>query len=129
MADDDDIETAILVRFHDISIPQTPNLGSAVALPPMEVETVAEHGTTEDGLPACCKRVNEGSLIDCAACLEEEWGALYASIGSKDRDQLQLILDTVTGSGAKGITKGDLLVRSRFLGYGLFLFYKTNDIC
>jgi hypothetical protein len=76
----------------------------------MEVETVAEHGTTEDGSAACCKRVNQDSLIDCAACLEEEWGALYGSIGGKDRDQFQLILDAVTGSGAKGITKRDLLV-------------------
>ncbi|KAJ7785880.1 hypothetical protein B0H16DRAFT_1488336 [Mycena metata] len=112
-ADDDHIETSILVRFHDISIPQTPTPAPTVALPPMEVETVAEHGLTEDGSPACCKRVNEDSLIDCAACLEEEWGALYASIGSKDRDQFQLILDTVTESGAQGITAKDLLTKTK----------------
>ncbi|KAJ7042665.1 hypothetical protein C8F04DRAFT_1390618 [Mycena alexandri] len=111
--DDDHIETSILVRFHDISIPQTPTPAPTVALPPMEVETVAEHGMTEDGSPACCKRVNEDSLIDCAACLEEEWGTLYASIGSKDRDQFQLILDTVTESGAKGITTRDLLTKTK----------------
>ncbi|KAJ7169467.1 hypothetical protein C8R46DRAFT_1088869 [Mycena filopes] len=82
-ADDDHIETSILVRFHDIN-----------------VETVAEHGLTEDGSTACCKRVNEDSLVDCAACLEEEWGTLYASIG-------------MTESGAKGITKRDLLMKTK----------------
>ncbi|KAJ6519412.1 hypothetical protein C8R45DRAFT_1066116 [Mycena sanguinolenta] len=112
-ADDDDIETAIFVRFHDISIPHTPSPAPAPPLSLMDVETVAEHGTTESGSSACCKRVNENSLIDCAACLEEEWGALYASLGSKDRDQFQLILDTVMGSGAKGITKTDLLTQTR----------------
>ncbi|KAF7340022.1 B-block-TFIIIC domain-containing protein [Mycena venus] len=127
--DDDHIETAILVRFHDISIPQTPIPVPALALAPMEVETVAEHGTTEDGSLACCKRVNEDSLIDCAACLEGEWGALYASIGSKDRDQFQLILDTVTGSGAKGITKRDLLTKTKLSNDAVYAAVQSMTEC
>ncbi|KAJ7462797.1 hypothetical protein B0H11DRAFT_2054384 [Mycena galericulata] len=119
-ADDDDIETAIFVRFHDISIPQTPNPVPARALPPMEVETVAAHGTTDEGTPACCRRVNEDSLIDCPACLEEEWAALCASIDPDERDKMQLILDAVSASGAKGITKHDLLVKTQLPGDALF---------
>ncbi|KAJ7770882.1 hypothetical protein DFH07DRAFT_805534 [Mycena maculata] len=111
-ADDDHIETAIFVRFHDVSIPQTPNPIPAPALPTMEVETITSHGTTEDGSPACCKRENEDSLIDCPACLEEEWGAFYASTDHEERDKFQLILDTVSASGAKGITKHDLMVKT-----------------
>ncbi|KAJ6501642.1 hypothetical protein C8R47DRAFT_1108154 [Mycena vitilis] len=112
-ADDDHIETAILVRFHDISTPQTPTPRPTPALPAMEVETIAEHGVTDDGAPACCKRVSEDSLIDCAACLEEEWGSLYASLGHQDRDEFQLILDTVMESGATGIPKKDLLAKTK----------------
>lgn len=77
----------------------------------MEVETVAAHGTTVDGTPACCKRLSEDSLIDCPACLEEEWSVFSTSIESDERDMFQLILDTVTASGAKGVTKTELLVR------------------
>ncbi|KAJ7225932.1 hypothetical protein GGX14DRAFT_548620 [Mycena pura] len=113
-ADDDHIETAIFIQFHDIiSIPHTPSPIQTPGLASMNVETVAEHGTTEDGSPACCKRVNDDSLIDCPACIEEEWGALYASLGCKDRDTFQLILDTVTECGAKGITKRELLEKTK----------------
>jgi hypothetical protein len=111
MADDDHIETAIFVRFHDISIPQTPSPAPFAALAPMDVETVSVHGTTADCSSACCKQLNEDSLIDCAACLEQEWSALSGSVGLDERNQLQLILDTVTASGATGITKKELLVR------------------
>ncbi|KAJ7630526.1 hypothetical protein FB45DRAFT_915784 [Roridomyces roridus] len=110
-ADDDHIETAIFVRFHDITITETPKAPPAPLLPPMDIETEAAHGMTAEGSPACCKRVNEDSMIDCPACLEEEWGALYASIEHEERDRFRLILDTVYASGAKGITKHDLLVR------------------
>ncbi|KAJ7275459.1 hypothetical protein B0H12DRAFT_1087414 [Mycena haematopus] len=128
-ADDDHIETAIFVRFHDISIPETPVPALALALSPMDVETVTEHGRTEDGSPACCKRVNEDSLIDCAACLEEEWGALYASLGSKDRDQFQLILDTVMASGAKGITKMDLVAKTRLPDDDILAAIRSTTEC
>ncbi|KAJ6574623.1 hypothetical protein B0H19DRAFT_1124959 [Mycena capillaripes] len=128
-ADDDHIETAILVRFHDISIPQTPVPAPMPGLPAMDVETVADHGTTDDGSPACCKRVNEDSLVDCAACLEEEWGALYASVGHKERDEFQLILDTVTESGAKGITKTDLLAKTQISSDALLIAVRSLTEC
>ncbi|KAJ7102344.1 hypothetical protein B0H15DRAFT_814236 [Mycena belliarum] len=111
-ADDDDIETAIFVRFHDIVIPQTPIPALPVDLAPMEVETVAVHGTTVDGSPACCKRWNEDSLIDCAACIEQEWCALAGSLERHERENMQLILDTVGKSGATGITKKELRVKT-----------------
>ncbi|KAJ7693612.1 hypothetical protein B0H17DRAFT_1059213 [Mycena rosella] len=128
-ADDDDIETAIFVRFHDVSIPQTPNLGPPVALPAMEIETVSSHGATVDGSPACCKRLNEDSLIDCAACLEQEWGALNGSVGSTAAGNLQLILDTVTKSGAKGISKKELLVKTNLPGDSLFAAVQRLTEC
>ncbi|KAJ7071454.1 hypothetical protein C8F01DRAFT_1110582 [Mycena amicta] len=111
-ADDDHIETAIFVRFHDISDPQTPSPIQTPGLESMPIETVAEHGTTVDGTPACCKRLNEDSLIDCPACLEEEWATLYESLDTNDRDIFQLILDVVTACGKGGISKSELLEKT-----------------
>ncbi|KAJ7139701.1 hypothetical protein C8R44DRAFT_694295 [Mycena epipterygia] len=128
-ADDDHIETAIFVRFHDISIPQTPSPAPSPALASMEVETVAAHGTTVDGTPACCKRLSEDSLIDCPACLEEERSVFSASIGSDERDMFQLILDTVTASGAKGITKTELLEKTKLPGDALFAAVRSITDC
>ncbi|KAJ7456579.1 hypothetical protein FB451DRAFT_1048140 [Mycena latifolia] len=128
-ADDDDIETAIFVRFHDIAIPQTPSTAPTMALAPMEVETVSAHGTTADGFPACCKRVNEDSLIDCPACIEQEWCALGGSVGSDERDKLQLILDTVTKSGVTGITKKELLVKTKLPRDALFAAVQSLTEC
>ncbi|KAF7320177.1 B-block-TFIIIC domain-containing protein [Mycena kentingensis (nom. inval.)] len=101
-ADDDHIETALFIRFHDLAPPQTPSPIQTQSLT-IPVDTVAEHGTTVDNAPACCKLVAEDSLIDCPACLEEDWGALYASLDAKDRDTTQLVLDAVMASGQAGI--------------------------
>ncbi|KAJ7293167.1 hypothetical protein C8J57DRAFT_1268269 [Mycena rebaudengoi] len=108
-ADDDHIETAIHVQFHDLSIQQTPIPVRPVALPPMEVETISEHGTTADGSPACCRRLNEETLVDCQACLEEEWAA---SVGAGEKDKCQLILNIVSAKGEKGIEEDELLVKT-----------------
>ncbi|KAF7306563.1 B-block-TFIIIC domain-containing protein [Mycena indigotica] len=110
-ADDDQIETSIFVRFHDIiTAPLTP---SPIETPNLEpITTLAEHGKTVDGLSACCKQVTEESLVDCPACVEAEWAALSHSLDVIDRDNLQLILDVVTGSGASGISKNGLVEKT-----------------
>nr|GAT43664.1 predicted protein [Mycena chlorophos] len=113
-ADDDHIETAILYRFHDVPTPSTPSpIQTPIqtsSLEPIPVETAAQHEVLPDGTPACCKRVNAESVIDCVACIEEECESLSAALDSEDRDILLVISDAVAASGAKGITKEALLV-------------------
>ncbi|KDQ54862.1 hypothetical protein JAAARDRAFT_352005 [Jaapia argillacea MUCL 33604] len=107
-ADDDDIETALFVRFRDMAIvtPESPKSQSAtVVMASVETEPQKEgHGLTIEGLKATCRRAIHGP-VDCKSCLEEEMSALAIDHAQLVPRIVQL-LDT---AGPSGLTFGDLL--------------------
>jgi len=112
-ADDDQIETTIHVRFHDVSstIPQPPSRGSSLGLvyEGLNSEPQLEHGKTANGDHACCRAVTSG-LVDCTACLEDESSRLVAGLAVNEKESVLRILATVQLTGSNGITKDQLLV-------------------
>lgn len=113
ISDDDHFETAIYVRFADLSIRQSPETGSSPSLAPMEVESdppTSDHGTTDDSSAACCRRSCDEGLVDCSACLKAEWAALSASLDPEELKIADSVATVVAQGREKGVTKDLLLV-------------------
>lgn len=111
--DDDQIETLLSARFHDITDP-APELQSLESSPnachmDLDAETSSTHGTTVEGQKACCKMESNG-LVDCFCCFETELSTLLHSLDAADASYVQHIVTTVRDAGAKGVSKTQLLV-------------------
>ncbi|KAJ7593112.1 hypothetical protein C8J56DRAFT_1013301 [Mycena floridula] len=101
-ADDDHIETSISVQFEDLRL--QPAIAT-VSPPPMDLdELTANHGMTVDETPACCRKVVDG-VIDCSACLDEQWGLTCAEFTEETITIAQRLLWLVGQSREKGVSK------------------------
>jgi hypothetical protein len=118
--DDDQIETALRVSFHDLSmVSASPD--QETASPIMDVAmsvdgplahstTSVVHGKTVDGSPGCCRQLADRGMIDCAACLDEVWNTRSATFSPTELEVARLMLFLVAQAGENGVTKEDLLV-------------------
>ncbi len=119
LADDDDIETDIRVRYLDIAGPPAPELPEPEVTAEaantdvqmlLDVPCESEHGKTADGDPAYCRRATE-DLVDCQACLAEAEASLLADeLNEHNRPAVDKLLAVLRDAGAAGITKRQLLV-------------------
>lgn len=118
-ADDDDIETAIHIRFVNDAqqMSTTPSEVGPMVVEPTQVsaeDTTHEHndtthGTTTSGAQACCKK-NGTLLVDCAPCLAEEADKVLHSLDQSEAEIAKHILNALHEASAKGITKVELRV-------------------
>ncbi|CAL1696293.1 unnamed protein product [Somion occarium] len=116
-ADDDDIETAIHIRFVNDAqqMSTTPSEVGPMVVEPTQVsaeDTTHEHndtthGTTTSGAQACCKK-NGTLLVDCAPCLAEEADKVLHSLDQSEAEIAKHILNALHEASAKGITKVEL---------------------
>ncbi|KAM5532192.1 hypothetical protein V8D89_014148 [Ganoderma adspersum] len=124
-ADDDDIETAIRVRYVDISRPflaRTPQearpeasgmsagMDVDVDQPPLTLE----HGKLADGKLAFCRRTSEG-VIDCQACLQRARESLLRELNADEQAAVGHILEALDEAGPPGLTKQDLCAKLGFV--------------
>lgn len=111
--DDDQIETLLTVRFHDIADP-TPELQSSEASPSasqmeLDTETSLTHETTTEGQIGCCRKESNG-LVDCLRCLDDVLSTFLQDLDSIDADLARRILTTVSEATSKGVSKDQLFV-------------------
>jgi hypothetical protein len=114
--DDDDIENAIQVMFHDLAlVKELPEeeMGTFSEDLPLTIVVATdqprEHGRTVDGLSACCAKVAE-SAVDCDSCLRLVARNYFSGLDAKKSKIAQQILDVVQATGTSGISKHQLLV-------------------
>ena len=133
-ADDDDIETAVRVRYADVVVDAPPSaqvqpgLGQS-AESAMQVDGPdgpAEdpiHGVAADGGHAFCGSVYDadpelnvdGRLVDCLACLAHAARALLAQLNTDERAMAEELLWALRDAGHPGLTRAQLLVRRVWL--------------
>ncbi|PIL30968.1 transcription factor [Ganoderma sinense ZZ0214-1] len=124
-ADDDDIETAVRVRYVDIARPSRPRS-------PQEARTEAsgisagmdvdvdqpslslEHGKLADGKLAFCRRMSEG-VIDCQACLQHARESLLRELNADERDVVDHILAALEEAGPPGLARQDICEKLGFV--------------
>lgn len=77
----------------------------------MEVDSVTppNHGKSIDGGTACCRRVGKG-VVDCTACLDEEWNVMGPTLDIEEMRLSQLMLFLIGQAGDGGVSKEDLIV-------------------
>jgi hypothetical protein len=113
--DDDDIETSIQIRIRDLSWMDMWSGGSdmsprpRVGSPHPEDSQAATHGITATNEPACCRRESTG-VVDCQACLDQEYGAFVSSIDQREREAMSILIKALNDAGSSGIPKDQLLV-------------------
>lgn len=115
--DDDQIETAVFVMFHELSIQRSPSQAASPSLAPMDIDgqdssKETRHGQTVDGTIACCKRTCYDGVFDCSGCLDEQWAISSPGLTEEEMPRAQLLLWAVGQAGDKGVTKRDLVVRN-----------------
>ncbi|PFH54764.1 hypothetical protein AMATHDRAFT_52646 [Amanita thiersii Skay4041] len=103
-ADDDQIETAISVRFGNPDGRSSPVATSPIMLPG---DLASPHGCTE-GPRRCCKGQVLNTLIDCDTCIEDEWASLASGLDEEDKCVGASIIQIVRDAGACGVTKAVL---------------------
>ncbi|KAK2461682.1 hypothetical protein APHAL10511_006145 [Amanita phalloides] len=104
-ADDDQIETTILVKFDPPGDDEPLSPPGTAEVPN---DSPSSHPSTVDGVRRCCKGQTVNGLVDCEACLEDEWTSIYSSFDEEEKGVAQRILDIVREAGAKGISKSRL---------------------
>ncbi|PSR80716.1 hypothetical protein PHLCEN_2v6632 [Hermanssonia centrifuga] len=117
-ADDDDIETAFLVRLSDAPrrndrLP-TASEDMEVQATPVEWEPtqstglLGNHGKTISGEQACCRKSTSG-LVDCVACLTSESSKLIEGCLDEPKSRLlSRVLEVLAQAGSDGVTKTQL---------------------
>lgn len=117
-ADDDQIETAISVKYDSASI--FPNADTTMdwseplpddgAAPVLE-DDAESHGGTSTGAPACCRQAQklDNAVVDCASCLERSWSAVKLSLSEEELAVAERLLADLRGRGKGGCTKVELL--------------------
>ncbi|KAG7098926.1 hypothetical protein E1B28_000821 [Marasmius oreades] len=110
-ADDDHIETALHVRFHDLQ--------DSAPLGEMDVDQTPEeynatpnhvHGMTTTGEEGCCSKNGVRGIVSCGSCLEELWTARQREFDQKELHIAQLVLWLVDQAEAGGVTKEELVI-------------------
>ncbi|KAF8649735.1 hypothetical protein AX16_005506 [Volvariella volvacea WC 439] len=107
-ADDDDIETSIHVRYHGLPVNQTGEepIGHTIAQTPSpNLDATTGHGETEDRSSACCRRLTEEGLVDCAACLKQESEICLSTFGESQRRLAEQLLDHLRQARSDGLSK------------------------
>jgi oxalate---CoA ligase len=116
-ADDDNIETAIQVRVSNryLSKP-VPTLEASPLQEPVDFDEDradnTKHGSLIDGAPACCRREMIGGVVDCRACLDEQWNSVNASLVEEEQRKAEHLLSSVGQAGHAGLKKDALMVRA-----------------
>ncbi|KAH6916823.1 hypothetical protein BKA70DRAFT_313865 [Coprinopsis sp. MPI-PUGE-AT-0042] len=118
-ADDDQIETSILARYHvgvnsAAASPETLEQSGGDNAPedPEAMDTShssANHGTAGE-LPACCRKSSNHGIVDCRACLEDSLRSLQEQLDEAQKSALSRLLSFVRGLGEEGCTKNDLMI-------------------
>ncbi|KIM47907.1 hypothetical protein M413DRAFT_439604 [Hebeloma cylindrosporum] len=115
-ADDDQIETAIAVRYcfagegqeQTVSAPQTTFVQETEDFP-KPGDGGPGHGINIDNNAACCREMASHGLGDCLACLDEAWATFSDTLDPENRNDAIWILDTVRQTKEVGVRKSDLL--------------------
>ncbi|KAI0067924.1 hypothetical protein BV25DRAFT_1819394 [Artomyces pyxidatus] len=109
-ADDDHIETRILVSFKLSSVPtdeqQSPRATSPTSA--SEREDAGEHGFTVSDKPGCCKRLSDG-IVDCQACLDAEKLVVISRLDNREQEICRQLMKVLQDAGEKGVPKEELL--------------------
>lgn len=101
------------VRSLDESVQSSPDPVSALELPASVPNGhIPGHGGSLDGGEGCCRRLSGTDIIDCTACLEEEWVSFNDSLTPEERDCARKVLGVVRNGGEHGVGKAQLQVRS-----------------
>lgn len=101
------------LRSLDESAQSSPDTVSAPDLPAsVSNDYVPGHGGSLDGSEGCCRRLSGTDIIDCTACLEEEWVSFNDSLTPEERDCARKVLAVVRNGGEHGVSKVQLRVRS-----------------
>ena len=116
--DDDQIETAIAVRYRfagegreqTIHTPQTTSIQETAEFPQSNNGEYG-HGINIDNNVACCKEIAPRGLVDCLACLDEAWASFSDTLDPESRTDAIWILDTVRQTKEVGVRKSDLIVQ------------------
>jgi hypothetical protein len=132
--DDDQIETLLSVRFHNIT-DSVPELQGSEASPSpsrmeLDAKTGSAHGRSVEGRLACCIK-ESGGLVDCLCCLGTELSTFLVDLDPADADLVHHIWMTVREAGAKGVSKDQLFVSFRLssLIIGFQAFPRTAGWC
>jgi len=107
--DDDQIETAIFVKFDlpTIDGPMSPD-DSLVEAP---LEPSNPHPSVTDGIQRCCRGRVANGLVDCETCLQGECISIFETIEEKEKEVTRQIIEIVRQAGAEGVPKSQLRVR------------------
>ena len=100
------------LRSLDESAQSSPDPVSSLELPASAPNGyVLGHGGSLDGSEGCCRRLSGTDIIDCTACLEEEWVSFNDSLTPEERDCARKVLAVVRNGGEHGVGKAQLRVR------------------
>lgn len=116
--DDDDIETAILVRITSEAKPASPSPARIEATPDIITSNLISssaladesHGSAIDGEPAACQKASSTGPFDCETCLQGSFEAIGAELSVDEFGVLSLLKSYLATVGAKGVTKAQLQV-------------------
>jgi oxalate---CoA ligase len=116
-ADDDNIETAIQVRVSNRDLYKSESaLEGSPLQEPMDFDEdradCSKHGSLTDGAPACCRREVIGGVVDCRACLDEQWNSINATLAGEEQSKAEYLLSSVGRAGHAGLKKEALMVRT-----------------
>ncbi|TFK57634.1 hypothetical protein OE88DRAFT_1620407 [Heliocybe sulcata] len=117
-ADDDDFETDISIRFHDVDVPFSPiepsspgDLSAAQQEETTEsTEMMTEHGKTFDGSVAACRRSGPRA-IDCQGCLTAQLMRLKAERDVEQSGLIDEVSRILHDAGPTGVSEADLSAR------------------
>ncbi|TFK30753.1 hypothetical protein FA15DRAFT_580399 [Coprinopsis marcescibilis] len=107
-ADDDQIETEILVKYTVDNISDACVIDqqeAAIDKDAMDTSLDAIHAVTEGGMPACCRKSSHSGVVDCVACLNEVRHSLHAQLAEEEKQVLAQLLSIVKGYGVNGCPK------------------------
>lgn len=137
--DDDQIETAIAVRYRLDSPSQVVTLddpqpmGSTAFSDSDHVESLellaveTGHGRDVENNPACCRKMTSRGCVDCAACLDNAWAVLCEALDQEGQETAKWILNLTINARESGIKKLDLSVCHD--GYVLLTCLIAHDKC
>ncbi|KAL0572575.1 hypothetical protein V5O48_009395 [Marasmius crinis-equi] len=111
-ADDDHIETAIHLRFHDLQISVQPEDMEVDERTP-DVNANLVHGKTSTGDEGCCRLNDARGIVNCSACLEDSWTIRRERFDEAEFLIVQIVLWLVDQAGEGGVTKEDLVVNTK----------------
>ncbi|KAA1468493.1 hypothetical protein DENSPDRAFT_833797 [Dentipellis sp. KUC8613] len=105
-ADDDDIETTVFVKFHDVSA--LPDQAMLESSPADRESVIGPHGMTLQGTPACCRELSDG-VVDCQTCLSAEHLVTLARLAENEKHLVDRLLMILQHVGPNGIAKHDIM--------------------